>query len=92
MSIKDVINRALRAGIGSVGEQKLSSYSCPSFSMGMPREIDLKHAIDLFDALQTMTVNFVGVRAIIEIEDRVRRAGHRRSPQREPGAEPHNDH
>ena len=56
MSTKEVINRALRAGIDAVGEKKLSSYSCRSFSLGIPREVDPDHAIDIFDALQDQEI------------------------------------
>ena len=56
MSTKEVINRALRAGIDAVGETKLSTYSCRSFSLGVPREVDLNHAIDVFDALQDQEI------------------------------------
>ena len=52
MSYKDVINSALREGIDLVGEKRPVSYTCRTFSLGMPREVNLNHGIDLFDTLQ----------------------------------------
>ncbi len=52
MSYKEVINKAIRAGISTVGERNPSPYTCRSFSLGTPREVDLNHTSKLVDALQ----------------------------------------
>jgi hypothetical protein len=52
MSYKEVINRAIRAGISMVGDRNPNPYTCRSFSLGIPREVDLDHTSKLVDALQ----------------------------------------
>ena len=52
MSYKEVINKAIRAGISTVGERNPKPYSCQSFALGTPREVDLNHTSKLVDAFQ----------------------------------------
>ena len=49
---KDVINQALRSGLSAVAEKAPASYSCRTYSLGVPREADLIHALALADAMQ----------------------------------------
>ncbi len=51
LSMKDVVNEALRYGIDKVGKAELESYACPTYSLGVPRGVDLNHSLELFDAL-----------------------------------------
>jgi hypothetical protein len=51
---KEVVNKALRAGLKSTGKKNASKpYKCKSFSLGYPPKADINRALDLAEHLES---------------------------------------
>lgn len=53
-SFKEVVNRALRAGLKDIDKPKTAEpYKCKTYSLGYPPRADLDHALDLAEDLES---------------------------------------
>ena len=52
MSFKELVNRALQAGLASLERPATQRYRCPTFEMGVPREVNLDKALALAATLE----------------------------------------
>ena len=51
---KEVVNKALRAGLRDSAKRKVSTpYKCKSFSLGYPPKADINRALDLAEQLES---------------------------------------
>ena len=51
---KEIVNRTLRAGLKEMDRPKSSKpFKCKTFSLGYPPRVDLDHALDLAEKLES---------------------------------------